>query len=111
LFGIYIIAFLLVTAIAGGLLVYLRLFVPLRKKEKGYEFVYVEPEGTVRELYQEEIQYLNASFNYSDRARPLIKKSYGEINTKGNISGFILRRRVPKNIKIIKKSGGPVNLN
>lgn len=109
--GVCILAFILVTTIAGGLMVYFRLFAPLRKKEKGYEFVYIETDGTVRELYQEEIEYLNAPFNYSDAARPLIKKSYDEKNPEGKITGFILRGRVPRHIKIIKKKGGPVNLN
>jgi hypothetical protein len=109
--GIYILAFVLLTTIAGGLLVYLRLFVPLRKKESGYDFVYIEKDGTVRELYQEEIEYLNAPFNYNDGARPIPKKRYEDKNPEGKISGFILRKRVPQQIKIIKKSGGPINLN
>ncbi len=109
--GVFILAFVLVPALAVGLFVYFKLFAPSRKNEAGTEFVYVEEDGTVRELHQQEIDYLNAPFNYYDKARPLVKKSFHERNDQKKISGFILRRRVPRDIKIVKKNSGSVNLN
>ena len=106
-----IILFTFLPSLAVGLYIYFRLFAPLRKKEAGTEFVYVEDDGTVRELHQQEIDYLNAPFNYNDGARPILKKRYDEKNTDGKISGFILRQRVPRDIKIIRRSGGQINLN
>ncbi len=100
-----------IPAICVGLYLYFGLFAPLRKKEAGTEFVYVEADGSVRELHQQEIDYLNAPFNYNDGARPILKKRYDEKNTDGKISGFILRQRVPRHIKIINKSGTGINLN
>jgi len=108
--GIFILVFVLLPMLLGGLLVYLKLM-PKRKKEKGFEFVYVEKDETVRELNHNEIEYLNRSFYPGDMGRPYIKKTFGERDSKGNISGFILRTRVPKSIVIQKKGSGPVNLN
>ena len=71
----------------------------------------VEEDGTVRELQQQEINYLNAPFDYHDGARPRIKKRYDEKNAEGKITGYILRSRVPKNIKIITKRESGLNLN
>ncbi|WP_445452916.1 hypothetical protein [Flavobacterium sp. 25HG05S-40] len=82
--------------------VYLKYFSPLRPKEDGFEFVYVEADGNVRELNSEERKYLSEEFYGSDGGRPYIKSSYGKLTPEGKISGFINRRRVPKKI-VIKK--------
>ena len=71
----------------------------------------MEENGTVRELHQQEIDYLNAPFNYHDGARPILKKRYDEKNAEGKISGFILRQRIPGDIIIDRKSGSGINLN
>lgn len=103
-------AFILVPCLAGGLLVYFRFVAPLRKKEAGYDFVFVEDDGTVRELYFDEVRYLEEPFGPGEKARPSIKKRYDERNSEGKLSGFILRRRVPKEIEIVK-NGTKTNPN
>lgn len=45
---------------------YMRHFMPLRQKEDGFRYVYVEEDGTVRELDEEEIEYLNTEFHGAD---------------------------------------------
>ena len=45
------------------LVIYLRYFVPLRPKESGFEYVHVELDGTVRELDEEEKEYLKTEFH------------------------------------------------
>jgi hypothetical protein len=79
---------------------YLRYFIPLRKKEPGFEYVYVEDDGTVREVSEDEQNYLNTHFHPGDGARPYKKMRYNSRNGWGNLSGFIPRRRVPRQLPI-----------
>ena len=75
-------------------------FFPLRPKEDGFEFVYVEDDGSVRELDASEKGYLSEKFDPNDGGRPYIKFNYKHLTPKGEISGFIDRRSVPKDIVI-----------
>jgi hypothetical protein len=76
--------------------------IPLETKKEEFEYVYVENDGTVRELDNEEIEYLKTEFKPSDGARPYIKRSYNQLTPSNKILGFILRNKVPNDIKIIK---------
>lgn len=80
--------------------VYLLYFVPIRKTEDGFEYVYVEENGTVRELSREEKGYLKEIFEPTDGARPYIKSRYQSKTPDGKIHGYIPRNRVPKRIEI-----------
>lgn len=73
---------------------------PLRQKESGYKYVYVQDDGNVRELYTDEIDYLQTNFHPGDGNRPYIKYKYSQRTPEGKISGYIKRRRVPKNMAI-----------
>jgi hypothetical protein len=94
---LYITLGLLVTV---GLFVYLRYFIPLRQTEPGFEYVYVNEDGTVSELSDEDVEYLKTEFSPADGARPYIKSRYRQLTPNKKISGFILRKRVPKKIEI-----------
>ncbi|WP_025665376.1 hypothetical protein [Aquimarina megaterium] len=74
----------------------------METKKEEFEFVYVENNGTVRELDTEEIEYLQTEFQPGDGARPYIKSSYSQRTPDNKISGFILRNEVPENIEIIR---------
>jgi hypothetical protein len=76
---------------------------PLRPKEEGFKYVHIDYDGSVRELYPEEVEYLSQKFHGADGGRPYIKNSYEERTPDEKISGYILRRRVPKEIIIIKR--------
>jgi len=76
----------------------------LREKEPGFQYVYVEDDGSVREVSKEDEDYLTQRFDPTDGARPYIKSSYRERTPGGKLSGFIDRRRVPKKITISKLS-------
>lgn len=80
--------------------IFIRYFAPLRKQEEGFPYVSVESDGSVRELYEDEIEYLSTEFDPGDGARPYIKSRYGELTPDGKIHGYIRRRRVPFWIKI-----------
>jgi len=56
---------------------YLR-YPPVRKKEPGFKYVYVEDDGSVREVSKEDEDYLTTQFHPADGARPYIKSSYKE---------------------------------
>lgn len=86
--------------VAVGLFFYLRYFIPLRPKESGFEYVYVNEDGTVSELDDEDVEYLKTEFSPADGARPYIKSRYKQLTPDKKISGFILRNRVPKRIEI-----------
>jgi hypothetical protein len=83
-----------------GLTVYLRYFFPLRPKKPGFEYVYVNEDGTVSELEEEDVEYLKTEFSPADGGRPYIKSYYKQLTPDRKISGFILRNKVPKKIEI-----------
>ncbi len=83
-----------------GLIFYLTHFIPLRPKEAGFKYVFVNEDGTVSELDDDDVEYLKTEFSPADGARPYIKSRYKELTPDNKISGFIPRNRVPKKIKI-----------
>lgn len=93
LFFIFILVFIIIRF-------YFRHIYALRSKGKGFEFVYVENDGVVRELDEEEQAYLSEKFYPADGNRPYIKTRYRQLSPDGKISGFIRRVRIPKRIEI-----------
>lgn len=77
---------------------------PRRAREPGFRFVYVNMDGSVRELSSEEQAYLSEEFSGADGGRPYIKWSYESRDGWGTRAGFLERRRVPFWVKIL-----PVN--
>ncbi len=74
----------------------------METKKEEFEFVYVENNGTVRELDNEEIEYLQTEFQPGDGARPYIKSTYKQRTPNNKMFGYILRDDVPDNIEIIR---------
>ena len=74
---------------------------PRRKPELGFEFVYVNQDGSARETSPEERAYLSEDFDGGDSGRPYIKTSYESRDGWGSQSGFIRRRLVPASIPIV----------
>lgn len=68
---------------------------PLRVPGPGFQYVYVEADGTVRECDEEEQEYLLTEFDPGDGARPYIKQWYGSIAPDDCMSGFLRRKRLP----------------
>ncbi|MFT3894866.1 MAG: hypothetical protein QM730_24820 [Anaerolineales bacterium] len=65
-----------------------------------YPYVYVNDDGTVRELRADERSYLETSFHPVDGARPYVKSSYHQKNGRGNLGGFCRRKKIPSHIVI-----------
>jgi hypothetical protein len=64
--------------------------------------VYVNDDGSARELNETEKKYVDTEFSPLDGARPYIKTHYEQRNGWGNLSGFLQRKDVPV--------GMPINL-
>jgi hypothetical protein len=71
-----------------------------RPDEQGFMYVYVEQDGTARELDEEEIDYLNTEFEGGDSGRPYIKSYYNELTPDGKIHGYLQRNQLPKKVPI-----------
>jgi len=73
---------------------------PRRRAEPGFKYVYVEDDGSVRELDTQERKYLTTEFRGADGARPYIKLRYESLTPDGHLRGYLRRRQVPKGIAI-----------
>lgn len=71
-----------------------------RHKESGFRYVYVNLDGSARELTAGEQEYLSEKFSGGDGARPYIKFRYESLTPDGRISGFLERRQLPARIEI-----------
>jgi hypothetical protein len=65
-----------------------------------YPYIYVNADGTARELHANERQYLETEFRPGDGAAPYIKGSYPQRNGWGDLGGFLERSRLPRDIPI-----------
>jgi len=72
-----------------------------RPKEEGFQYVYVNEDGSVRQLSQDEREYLSTEFDPTDGNRPYIKFHFNSKTPDKSISGFIERRQVPAKIRIL----------
>jgi hypothetical protein len=73
---------------------------PLRLRTTGFKYVYVEVDGTVREIAPDEQQYLLKDFHPGDGNRPYIKAHYWQLTPDRKIHGYLNRNRVPWWIEI-----------
>lgn len=108
---LFILLFIFAGMAAGGILMYSMYVKPRRPKEPGHAFVYVEKNGTVRELNADEELLLERNFYPGDPMMPYIKQTYSQLNEDGNPAGFIMRHKVPPNITIQKKDYRAFNPN
>ncbi len=64
-------------------------------------FVYVNDDGSVRELTTDDTDYLNTTFLWNDSAQPYIKDRYTSRTPDGLLHGYLLRSRLPKGTEIL----------
>ena len=64
------------------------------------DYVYVNLDGSVRELTEDEQDYLSEEFHPLDGARPYIKQFYYQLTPDHKIHGFLRRDAVPPHIAI-----------
>ena len=77
---------------------------PRRPKEEGYRYVWVEDDGSAREVTDDERKYLETEFLPDDGARPYIKTRYEMLDGWGSIAGFLPRRQLPESISVAPAS-------
>lgn len=70
-------------------------------QELGYGLVYVNQDGSMRELSPKEQAYTSEEFENYDSGRPYIKSNYKSVDGWGSQSGFMERRRVPKGLVVL----------
>ena len=62
--------------------------------------VYIENDGTARELSEADKKYVDTPFSPFDGARPYVKQSYEQRNGWGELRGYLPRDQVPAGIPI-----------
>lgn len=72
-----------------------------RVQDRRFSFVYVNQDGSVREVSPEERGYLSEKFSGGDGGRPYIKPSFESRDGWGSLSGFMARRHVPSGTRIL----------
>ena len=60
---------------------------PRRPPEPGFEYAYIEADGSARELDESEVEYLSTEFHGTDGSRPYIKINYEARTPDGKIHG------------------------
>jgi hypothetical protein len=70
------------------------------KNTEHYPYVFINADGSARELHAGERQYLETPFHGADGARPYVKWRYTQKDGWGEIKGFLKRAKVPKRIQI-----------
>ena len=65
-----------------------------------YPYVYVEPDGSARELHAAERVYLETEFAGGDGNMPSVKDSYEERNGWGKPNGYLARVLLPPGIAV-----------
>ena len=83
----------------------------MKSEKEIFEFVYVENDGTVRELDNDEIDYLKMEFVSTDGARPYIKSTYEQLTPDNKRLGFLHRSKVPNGIEIVNTDLRYVEIN
>ena len=63
------------------------------------DYVYVNEDGTMRELTSDEAEYLATLFHPADGARPYVKEDYTSLTPAKKISGFLLRAKLPPHLR------------
>jgi hypothetical protein len=60
-----------------------------------YPYLYVNADGSARELHPNERKYLETPFQGGDGARPYEKRSYSQKDGWGELAGFLKRSKLP----------------
>jgi hypothetical protein len=82
-----------------------RLYAAVTKQEAQslpYLYVFVNDNGSIRELHEAERRHLETPYDPTDGARPYVKKSFQDRNALGNPKGYCLRSKIPANAAILE---------
>jgi hypothetical protein len=65
-------------------------------------FVFVNDDGSIRELTAEEQAFLNTEFDMADRGRPYVKQRYSTRTPDGRLRGFLPRSEIPFGLRLAR---------
>jgi hypothetical protein len=68
--------------------------------KKSELLVWIDIDGSARELTDAEKHYVDTEFSPFDGARPYIKSGYWELNGWGDLSGYLGRNELPDGVSI-----------
>ncbi len=71
-----------------------------RPEEEGFAYVYIEDDGSAREVTEVERRRLTAEYGEGDSRRPYIKLRYESRDAQGSRRGFLRRRQLPPDVPI-----------
>ena len=103
-FIIFLILIGIISPILWFLLKYAFQSRPRRKREDGFEYIYVEDDGSARELDAQEREYLTTKVHGGDGNRPYIKTQYESLTPDARLCGYLRRRQLPKDVSIRKEN-------
>jgi hypothetical protein len=66
-----------------------------------YPWIFVNSDGTARELHASEREYLETRFPPADGGRPYIKFRYSRRDGWGDLAGFMERSRLPDGMHVL----------
>ncbi|MDB5444160.1 MAG: hypothetical protein JWP73_2536 [Phenylobacterium sp.] len=67
----------------------------------GRDYMYVEEDGSARELTPDELEYLGTAFHPADGNRPYIKGHYKDLTPDRRTSGFLPKAKLPSGVRIL----------
>jgi hypothetical protein len=103
------VVFLMVLAFAIGFGLWRLVEIPLRKGRASiFDYVYVDDDGSVRELTTAEEEFLSTAVFPSGEVDRFIKSKYESTTAEGRMAGYLQRRRVPRKIRVAP-SGADIN--
>jgi hypothetical protein len=65
-----------------------------------FPYVYVNADGTARELHPNEQRYLTTEFKGGDGAAPYVKSRYDQRNGWGDLAGYLQRDLLPPGTQV-----------
>jgi hypothetical protein len=65
-----------------------------------YPYVYINADGTARELHADERAWLDTEYKGGDGAMPNVKDSYDERNGWGELNGYLARTALPAGMPV-----------
>lgn len=97
---------LLTVLMVGGYVVWLIIAMRSRRPvEEGFQYVWVNDDGTAREVTPVERRRLSSEYRDGDSRRAYVKLSYASKNKQGGRCGFLRRRQLPKDIVVEREEG------
>ena len=71
-----------------------------RPADGGFAYVFVEDDGSARELASDEREYLGTEFHPADGGRPYVKDGYESRTPDGRLGGYLHRVRLPPHVPL-----------